>query len=64
MFFLFCFIFFVDVVILLMARLLTDNNFVILVVEERVCQLGPSPMWHQQDFPSQRQILGARYCNQ
>ncbi len=25
----------------------TDTRFVVLGVEERVCELGPSPVWHQ-----------------
>lgn len=39
-------------------------GFVILVVEERVCLLGPNPVWHRQDFPPQKKILVSGYCNQ
>lgn len=36
----------------------------ILVVEEWVCHLGSSPVRDGQDFPSQDEILGSRYCHQ
>lgn len=53
-------------VVIIMAYLLRALTpaFIALVVDERVSHLGSSPVWDRQDFSSQRQILGARYCNQ
>lgn len=47
-----------------MHALCTDGSFVVLVVGERACQMGPNSVRRREDFPSQKQILGARYCNQ
>lgn len=40
------------------------NHVTTLEVAEWVYLLGPGAVRHQQDFPSQKQILGARHCDQ
>lgn len=50
----------------LTERILSVVHVAVLteVVDQRICQLGPRPVRHKQNFPPQKQILGSWHCHQ